>query len=226
MARMRQKSIVSAGASARAVSSAKARERSPSSRCANASATANSARMMVMSATWAARRTPAATRRASSGRPASASPNARVPSNAKRRSGSRLKATSACRTSSEVSSQRSDNASSRATPLAANRPSGSCQQDVPEIEHHLSIQRSALDPASTDDRRRSPQHVRPECGSVSLGRDLSTHHVNCSTSSTNRRRSTRRWHHAYSTIDSRSLTATAAGIAAIVRWTVASRPLS
>ena len=51
MARMRQKSIVSAGASARAVSSASARARSPSSRCANASATANSTRMMVMSAT-------------------------------------------------------------------------------------------------------------------------------------------------------------------------------
>ena len=172
MARMRQNSIVSAGVSARTVSSANARERSPSSRCANASATANSMRMMVMSATWAARRTPAATRRASSGRPASASPSARVPSNARRRSGSRLTAPSACRTSSEESSQRSDNASSRATPLAANRPSGSCQQDVPEVGHHLAIQRSALDPTSTDDRRRRPQHVDPKADRVARARLL------------------------------------------------------
>ena len=147
-----------------------ARDRSPSSRCANASATASSVRMMVMSATWAARRTPAATRRASSGRPASASPKARVPSNARRRSGSRLSATSACRTSSDASSQRSDNASSRATPLAANRPSGSCQQDVAEVEHHLSTQRSALDPASADDRRRGPQHVHPRPDGVARAR--------------------------------------------------------
>ena len=60
MANNRQNSIVSAGVSARTVSSGNARGRSPSSRCANASATANSVRMMVMLATWAARRTPAA----------------------------------------------------------------------------------------------------------------------------------------------------------------------
>ena len=97
---------------------------------------------------------------------------------------------------------------------------------LPQIEHHLSIQRPALDPASGDDRRRRAHDVHAHADGSSFGLDRSTHHVNCSTSSTNRRRSTSRWHHAKSTIESTSLTATAAGIAAIVRLTVASRPLS
>ena len=37
---------------------------------------------------------------------------------------------------------------------------------VSELEHHLSIQRSALDPSSTDDRRRCPQHVDPSADRV------------------------------------------------------------
>ena len=67
---------------------------------------------------------------------------------------------------------------------------------LPEVAHHLSAQRAALDPASTDDRRRRPQHVHAGPERRRSGSTVSTHHVNCSTSSTNRRRSTSRWHHA------------------------------
>ena len=224
MARARQKTIVSAGASAMAPSSAIACGRSPSSRCDSASATANSARMIVMSATGASVRTAAAMRSASSGRPANAWPRARVASNAMRRSGSRLRATVdlADLVGGVVPRLRQGH---RACDPVGREPA---EWIVParraQIAQHLPVQRPALDPAAADVRGRGPHEAHVHARSVDA--DMSAHDVNCSTSSTKRRRSTRRWHHAKSTIESTSLTATDAGIAAIVRLIVASRPLS
>ena len=196
MARTRQKSIVSAGASARAVSSANARDRSPSSRCASASATANSARMMVMSATWAARRTPAATR-----------------SGVQRPAGQRLTqgAGSLERQATLRIATQGDLGLSHL--VGARRPSA---PTTPARVRRRWRRTGRAGPASRTPRDRAitcrfsaplstqrPLTIAAEARStftrvrtVSFGLDLSTHHVNCSTSSTNRRRSTRRWHHA------------------------------
>ena len=173
MARTRQKSIVSAGASASAASSAAARDRSPSSRCASASAMANSVRRIVMSddgggATNAGRHSKRIQR--PSGQCLVRAPGSPRTTSDFRDHGSTRARPDAPRRSCRPTAPRAPR--SRPMPLGANRPNGSCQQDSPSSRIACRLSAAAFDPSSADKGSRGPEHVHVSTDRAARGRSV------------------------------------------------------
>ena len=108
------------------------------------------------------------------------------------------------------SAHRSDSATSRATMFHPNRPSGSRHHDPPIVRHRLAGQHAALDPRDPTRWPPSSGASSPAAGSSASASGRFAHQASLSTSSMNRCRSTRRWHHANSSIAVRSADATSA----------------
>ena len=178
--------------------------------------------MLPTSAAW---RTPPATRSASTGRPAERQPKGTGPleRDPPLRVAFQREARFAYLVARLVPALRQRHVAGHGVP--AETAEGVPPPRITESHQDLTSQPPGLGPIATDLGGHGLEHDQASFKLRVYFQQLADH-VAWSTSSRNRRRLTRRWHHAYSIIASRSPVTTVSGMAAMARRIVVSRPLS